>query len=255
MLTQIKLICTLCAATTTAGGAASLELLTQFDRHPSTTVVGAMTRELDALYRDVPVSIGWHELSGYHSRVIAPRIVFIYFKGDCRAPHLPPHQTVEGLALAGINRVDGRMLPVVTVDCDRTARYIWRSMSGAERANGDAAFGRALARVLAHELYHYLTGVTKHTRSALFRASIPASSLLSRELRFVPEEVADLSHALAPASLTAAATGTGGAQNGGPYSSFLTPITQTNSQPPLPVSVRISELRHMPLSANLISIR
>ena len=232
-----------------------MELLTQFDQRPSTSVVRAMEREIDALYRDVPVSIGWHELSGYHSRVIAPRLVFIYFKGDCRAPRLPPRQSMEGLALAGISRVDGRMLPVVTVDCDRTAGYIWPSMSGAARANGDAAFGRALARVLAHELYHYLTGAAKHTRSALFRASIPASSLLSRELRFMPEEVADLSHALAPASLTAAATGTGGAQNVSPYSSFLTPITQTNSQPPLPVSVRISELRHMPLSANLISIR
>jgi len=255
MLTLIKLICILSVAPTTAGAAASLELLTQFDRRPSTVVVGAMAREMDALYRDIPVSIGWHDLSGYHSRVVAPRIVFIYFKGDCRAPRLPPHQFVEGLALAGINRVDGRMLPVVTVDCDRTANYIWSSMSGAERVNGDTAFGRALARVLAHELYHFLTGATKHTRSALFRASIPASSLLSRELRFLPEEVADLSHALAPASLTAAATGTGGTQNGGSYSSFLTPITQTNSQPPLPVSVRISELRHMPLSANLISIR
>ena len=255
MLTRIKLICILYAATATAGAAASLELLTQFDRRPSAAVVGAMTRELDALYRDVPVAIGWHELSGYHSRVVAPRLIFISFKGDCRAPRLPPHQTVEGLALAGINRVDGRMLPVVTVDCDRTARYVWPSMSGAERANGDAAFGRALARVLAHELYHYFTGATKHTRSALFRASIPASSLLARELRFLPEEVADLSRALAPSTLTAGATGTGDAEKGDPYSSFLTPITQTNSQPPLPVSVRISELRHMPLSANLISIR
>jgi hypothetical protein len=255
MLTQIKLVCILSVTTTTAGAAASLELLTQFDRRPSTVVVGAMAREMDALYRDIPVSIGWHDLSGYHSRVVAPRIVFIYFKGDCRAPRLPPHQFVEGLALAGINRVDGRMLPVVTVDCDRTANYIWSSMNGAERANGDTAFGRALARVLAHELYHYFTGATKHTRSALFRASIPASSLLARELRFIPEEVADLEHALAPSTLTAGATRTGDAENGGPYSNFLTPITQTNSQPPLPVSVRISELRHMPLSANLISIR
>ena len=255
MLTQIKLVCILSAATVTAGVGASLELLTQFDRRPSTVVLGAMARELDALYREVPVSIGWHELSGYQSRVVAPRIVFIYFKGDCRSPHLPPHQMVDGLALAGINRVDGRMLPVVTVDCDRTANYLWPSMNGGQRANGDTAFGRALARVLAHELYHYFTGATKHTRSALFRASIPASSLLAKELKFIPEEVADLEHALGGASLTADATGTGDAENRTAYSNFLAPITQTNSQPPLPVSVRISELRHMPLSANLISIR
>ena len=225
-----------------------MELLTQFDQRPSTSAVGAMSREIEVLYRDVPVSIGWHELAGYQSRVIAPRLVFIYFKGDCRAPRLPPRQSVEGLALAGISRVDGRMLPVVTVDCDRTAGYLWPSMSGAERVNGDAVFGRALARVVAHELYHYLTGTAKHTRSALFRASIPASTLLARELSFAPDELADLSRALSgtddrPASSVSA------------YSNFLTPITQTNSQPPLPVSLRVSELRHMPPSANLISTR
>ena len=255
MLTQINLICVLSAAAATGGGAASLELLTQFDRRPSTAVVGAMAQELSALYRDVPVSIGWHELSGYQSRVVAPRIVFIYFKGDCRAPRLPPRLSVEGMALAGISRVDGHMLPVVSVDCERTASYLWPAMSGAERANGDLAFGRALARVIAHELYHFFTGATKHTKSALFRASIPASSLLARELRFVPEEVTDLEHALARATLTAGARGTRDTENGDPYSNFLTPITQTNSQPPLPVSVRVSELRHMPLSGNLISIR
>ena len=255
MLTQIRLICLLSAATTTAGAVTSLELLTQFDRQPSTTVVEAMEREIDSLYRDVPVAIGWHGVSGYHSKVIAPRLVFVYFKGDCRSPRLPPHQSAEGLALAGISRVDGRMLPVVTVDCDRTARYVWPSMSGAERTNGDTAFGRALARVLAHELYHYLTGATKHTRSAIFRSSIPASSLLAREMRFIPEEVADLKHALVRTALTAVAAGSGDAENGGPYADFSTPITQTNSQAPLPASVRVSELRHMPLSANLISIR
>jgi hypothetical protein len=248
MLTQIKLICLLSAVAPAGGVAASLELLTQFDQRPSTTVVGAMAREIEALYRDVPVSIGWHELAGYQSSVSTPRLVFIYFKGDCRAPRLPPRQSVEGLALAGISRVDGRMLPVVTVDCERTAGYLWPSMSGADRANGDAAFGRALARVVAHELYHYLTGMAKHTRSALFRASIPASALLARELSFAPGELADLSHALSRTDNRLASSVTA-------YSNLLTPITQTNSKPPLPVSLRVNELRHMPPSANLISTR
>ena len=200
MLTQIKLICVLSAAAATGGGATSLELLTQFDQRPSTAVVGAMAQEIGALYRDVPVSIGWHELSGYQSQVAAPRIVFLYFKGDCRAPRLPPRQSVEGLPLAGISRVDGHMLPVVTVDCERTAGYVWPTMSGVERANGDIVFGRALARVVAHELYHYLTGATKHTRSALFRASISSGALLARELSFTPGELADLRQALARAT-------------------------------------------------------
>jgi hypothetical protein len=88
------------------------------------------------------------------------------------------------------------MLPVVTVNCERIAGYVWPSMNGPERANGDLVFGRALARVLAHELYHYLTGTAKHTRSALFRSSISSGALLARELSFTPGELADLRQAL-----------------------------------------------------------
>jgi hypothetical protein len=78
-------------------------------------------------------------------------------------------------------------------------------MSGPERSKGDLAFGRALARVLAHELLHYLTGAAKHTQSALFRASISPGALLASELRLGADEIADLRKALAggtPASGT-----------------------------------------------------
>lgn len=197
MLTEIKLTCILTAAMTTGGVAASLQLLTQFDGRTSTTAIREMQREIDRLYRDVQVPILWHELSGYHSVGETPRIVFIRFLGDCRAVRMPPTHTVAGIALAGVSRVDGRMLPLVTVDCDRVAGYLWPSMTGPERARGDAAFGRALARVVAHELYHCLTGTAKHSRSALFRADISAKALLAGELDFGADEIANLRRALA----------------------------------------------------------
>ena len=201
MLTQIKLIPILTAAVTAvavAGGAAApLQLLTQFDEAFSTIAVQEMQREMDTLYRDVHVAIAWHELSSYQSVGRAPRIVFVHFEGNCRAVSLPPRQSVAGATLANVNRVDGQMLPIVTVDCERIASYLWPSMSGAERSQGDVAFGRALARVLAHELYHYLTGAAKHTQSVLFRASISPGALLGSELRFGADEIADLKRALA----------------------------------------------------------
>lgn len=182
---------------TTGGFAASLQLLTQFNGRTSTTAVREMQREMDRLYRDVQVPILWHELSGYQSVGETPRIVFIHFVGDCRAVRMPPVHSVAGIALAGVSRVDGRMLPLVKVDCDRVASYLWPSMAGSDRARGDAAFGRALARVVAHELYHCLTGTAKHSRSALFRAEISAKALLTSELDFGADEVANLRRALA----------------------------------------------------------
>src|SRR4029077_3080359 len=116
MLTEIKLTCILTAAMTTGGFAASLQLLTQFNGRTSTTAVREMQREIDRLYRDVQVPILWHELSGYQSVGETPRIVFIHFIGDCRAVRMPPVHSVAGIALGGVSRVDGRMLPLVKVD-------------------------------------------------------------------------------------------------------------------------------------------
>jgi len=196
MLTQIKLLCILTAVTTRGGVAASLQLLTQFDGRVSSPAIREMQREIDRLYRDVHVPILWHELSGYQSEGETPRIVFIHFAGDCRPVRLPPVHSVAGIALAGASRVDGRMLPLVTVNCDRIARYLWPAMTGLERVRGDVAFGRALARVIAHELYHCLTGTAKHTHSALFRADISARALLAPELDFGADEVLNLRRAL-----------------------------------------------------------
>jgi hypothetical protein len=197
MLTQITVTLILSAAVSALSAAAPLQLLTQFDEAPSTIAVQEMQREMDRLYRDVHISIAWHELSGYQSVGVAPRIVFVHFEGNCRAATLPPRQAVAAVALASVNRVDGQMLPIVTVDCDRIAGYIWPAMTGAERLRGDAAFGRAIARVVCHELYHYLSGEATHTRSVLFRASISATSLLAAELRLEVDEIADLKRALA----------------------------------------------------------
>jgi hypothetical protein len=197
MLTQIKVTLILTAAVSALPAAAPLQLLMQFDEAPSTIAVREMQREMYKLYRDVPISIAWHQLSGYQSVGVAPRIVFVHFEGNCRAATLPPRQAVAAVALASVNRVDGQMLPIVTVDCDRIAGYIWPAMTGAERVLGDGAFGRAVARVLCHELYHYLTGEAKHTQSVLFRASISPTNLLAAELRLKADEIADLKKALA----------------------------------------------------------
>ncbi len=196
MLRQVKLIWVLFSTATTFAGATGstepLQILTRFDGTPSTVAIQEMRREIDKLYRDVPVTMDWQELAGYRSSGIAARLVVVHFESDCHAGVLPPKQSVADVPLASVLRVDGQMLPLVSVECDQIAGYIWQSMSAYQRLHGDVAFGRALARVLAHELYHYLTGVAKHTHSELFRAAISRNALLAGEVRLGADEVACL---------------------------------------------------------------
>ena len=201
MRCQLQVFCMLTGAATTVG-AASLQLLTRFDQTPPAATVQAMRTELDRLYRDARISIAWHELWNFSSVGAAPPIVYVDFIGVCRSRSLPARQTVTSGALAGVSRVDGKMLPSVTVDCEQIAAYIWPFMTGAQRSSGDAAFGEVLARILAHELYHYLTGTVKHTASALFRGAISPRALLDRKLKLEESEIAVLKEVLSPMGLS-----------------------------------------------------
>jgi len=76
-------------------------------------------------------------------------------------------------------RVDGKVLPFSDVECDRVRASI-RSANG--RQLSDLVLGRALARVLAHELYHVLARTPTHARAGLAKRSLSGIELSSDRL-------------------------------------------------------------------------
>ena len=52
----------------------------------------------------------------------------------------------------------------------------------------DELFGRALGRVVAHELYHMLTNTGKHGKSGIARDSLSAQQLIGETLDFSAHE-------------------------------------------------------------------
>ena len=51
---------------------------------------------------------------------------------------------------------DGNVLPFSEVECDKIASSIRPEMSKSQWHDRDSVLGRAMGRVLAHELYHML---------------------------------------------------------------------------------------------------
>jgi hypothetical protein len=89
---------------------------------------------------------------------------------------------------------DGDLLPFSDIDCDRIWRFIQSELSACESARHNRHFGRALGRVLAHELYHIFANTTKHARGGIAKACYTAPDLLadafhltSREFRLIRE--------------------------------------------------------------------
>jgi len=70
-----------------------------------------------------------------------------------------------------------------------------------EATQRDLAFGRAMGRVLAHELYHILANEKGHDRTGIAKPVITAQELLAGSIRFQPKQVRTLRAKLVPVLL------------------------------------------------------
>ncbi len=139
-----------------------------------------MRAELSAVYAPAGLSPEWHPLESPALVGQPAAVVAVRFTGACRWDWRKPSAAVTGV-LARTAQVDGELLPLITVDCARVAAFV--------QAPSPGLLGRALARVLAHELYHYLTQQTAHTHTVLFSESVGSSDLLVPAVGFDATEL------------------------------------------------------------------
>jgi hypothetical protein len=85
---------------------------------------------------------------------------------------------------------DGRILPFGEVKCDRLRDSIKTAMSGADYKQGNQLLGRAMGRVLAHELYHMLAQSKGHAKGGVARESLSARQLIAEQLDFSDHDCA-----------------------------------------------------------------
>jgi hypothetical protein len=150
-----------------------------------------MRAELSALYAPADLTPQWYPLESPSDLGRPAAVVAVRFTGACRWDWQKPSAAVTG-PLAYTAQVDDELLPLITVDCTRVAAFV--------QAPSPGLLGRALARVLAHELYHYLTQQKTHTRTVLFSDSVSPADLLLPAVGFDRSEVEALRAAALRAS-------------------------------------------------------
>ena len=77
---------------------------------------------------------------------------------------------------------DGDVLPYSEVSCDKVRNSIRKVMHGGDYARGDALLGRAVGRVLAHELVHILANSKVHGKDGVFKTALSPSSLIAERM-------------------------------------------------------------------------
>jgi len=166
----------------------SLTVVFQFDGPHSEKSFVEMKQELSAVLKDGGAQVDWRNRDQVSSSESFANLVVVKFRGVCRMEPAPYRDENAG-PLAFSHTSDGIILPFSEVQCDRIRSSLRRAMSAGDYIRSDIVFGRAMARVLAHELYHVLAGTESHSREGVAQRALSGSQLMSDELELNPKQL------------------------------------------------------------------
>jgi hypothetical protein len=157
----------------------TLTIVLDFKGPHSLQSVAAMERETQEIFKDAGVHLDWksrEEASG----VSFADLVVVRFNGACELPPAPLYDELGPLAFT--YETDGQVQPFSEVSCDRVGAFVRSGLHGGDFQKGDFLLGRALGRVVAHELVHMLTGAKEHSHEGVFKAGLTVEQLVAGEL-------------------------------------------------------------------------
>jgi hypothetical protein len=155
-----------------------------------------MRSEVEDIMRPAGLSLDWRHLDPSQNTEPVSALVVLTFVGTCRSEgQCNPAKPLGPLGWTHIT--DGEILPFCAVDCDRVRQVVTPVIRCESRAERDRLYGRALGRVVAHELYHILANTTAHSRRGLAKPVLAAAELVLDVCRFGIQEIGLIRKAVA----------------------------------------------------------
>lgn len=176
---------------TVGGPGAPLRIYTSFQQQPSPELRQTLERELSSLLAPIGLDVEWRALDSPTYGESSRALVVTSFNGSCDVNHLPLHYNSTG-PLAWTHITDGVILPFVDVDCERLRALLAGKLQAADSKERGVLFGRALARVIGHELYHVFVETRRHDKEGIAQPAVSASELLSDDFDFGEKELRTL---------------------------------------------------------------
>jgi hypothetical protein len=160
----------------------------------SRAVVRGMQQEAGDLMRPVGYQVHWLE-QGEAREVQAAFLFVVGLKGPCHPSPGPSGRFQAAKARLAFTFVEnGRILPFSDVDCSALREFLAPALARQPKSQRDLIYGRAMGRLLAHELYH-LVGQTKdHAHAGVAQAELSARELTAEQFTFGEEALARLRH-------------------------------------------------------------
>ena len=171
---------------------ASIGVFFDFESRPAQLAIDTMEHEVGSIMRPAGLTFSWRELNNSQSHPSFADLVVVKFKGTCggTAAALPEpfNLTAEETTLASTKTSDGHVLHFVDVYCDELRRYLSPEAAPLTEKARDLLYGRALGRIVSHEMWHVFAGTEKHAASGVARACHSRQELVQPKFFFDPKE-------------------------------------------------------------------
>ena len=169
-----------------AVAAPTIALYTQFEQAPPQPVMEALQEEVAAIMSPIGLRFEWRSLRTAKGNEVFAELAVVTVTGRCDAGGLGLRSKIEG-ALGFTHISDGQILPFTELNCDRLRNFIQGDLVMVPDDEREPAFGRALGRVLAHELYHVFAHTTRHG-SGIAKEAYTVQDLVCEEFSFQRKE-------------------------------------------------------------------
>jgi hypothetical protein len=157
-----------------------LTIVLDFTGPHSTRSIQEMKNELHSILDGTGLELDWSSPEEA-SRINTENLVVVRFNGACILKPVPYLYDERG-PLAFTHTSSGEPLPFSEVACNAVTANVRSAMSGADYKKADLLLGRALARVVAHEVVHMLTRSTAHSHTGIQKSALSGNELIEEHL-------------------------------------------------------------------------
>lgn len=146
-------------------------------------LIDAMKREAEAIVEPAGLTLEWQALETRPADMSSERLAVVRLKGDCGI-QARPGQLSDRDPLASTHAHGDRVLPFTELRCDTLTAMLGGAVPGEPRLIREKMVGRAMGRVLAHELYHILGQVKRHASAGAAKSCFQVRDLVADSFRF-----------------------------------------------------------------------
>jgi hypothetical protein len=151
----------------------------------SPMAIHEMGREAAGILKHSGVLLRWR--FGPSVQVSDGLLIVVRLRGRCEMDG--PSPVTKAGALGWSHQVDGAMLPFSDLACDSIRGAIQSTDLHENPVQANVLLGRAMGRVLAHELYHIVADTAEHGEDGVAQPALSGRDLTSGQLELRPSDV------------------------------------------------------------------